>query len=443
MRNSLRLVGAGDNGILGNVGFLGATVASALLVALLVTVSAPVAAAVCAVIVLFAFVAGDTVRLAVLAVVGVWVTTRAPGVDVSFADLVVAGAGVLALFAGAGRALGPSGRLLFKSFAIYLACLAPTLLVNANLRSSFEWFHRVSLVGGAVLVGAWLVMSGRHHLALRLLLLYTAFVAIVAIGDSLSSGLSPAYPLGYHKNFVGSISTTVLLVLIAAPDEFRLPRRWLVWAGLVIAGGLVASQSRAAMVSFVVGILIWLFRERRRASIWLRRAAIVVTLGIAVFAGISLKNQFAAGDQFSSITYRVQIEHATHRLWEDHPYFGVGLRFFYLPQYAGYSPPNNVVDEVLAEGGVIALGGFVVFVFGALVSLGRLSGGLGAAALMVVSARFVHGLFDIYWGAGTTTLPWLIAGMGIAWSTRPRAPRARAPARRSRRRMVNGQPDRR
>jgi hypothetical protein len=38
----------------------------------------------------------------------------------------------------------------------------------------------------------------------------------------------------------------------------------------------------------------------------------------------------------------------------------------------------------------------------------------------VVSGRFVHGLLDIYWVAGTTTLPWLIAGMGLAATvTRP------------------------
>ena len=55
-----------------------------------------------------------------------------------------------------------------------------------------------------------------------------------------------------------------------------------------------------------------------------------------------------------------------------------------------------------------------MFVIGSLLGLGRLQGDLATAALCVVSARFVHGLFDIYWTGGTTPLPWIVAGMALA-----------------------------
>ena len=97
-----------------------------------------------------------------------------------------------------------------------------------------------------------------------------------------------------------------------------------------------------------------------------------------------------------------------------HPFTGVGLRFFKTPQYSGFQPPNNIIDEVLAEAGLFGFAGFVIFVFGALKGLGRLQGELAVAGLCVVTARFVHGLFDIYWTGGTTTLAWIVAGMGLA-----------------------------
>ena len=228
------------------------------------------------------------------------------------------------------------------------------------------------------------------------------------------SGFSlAAQPLGYQKNFIGSIIVTVLLVLLAAHKEFELPRAVLRVSAVVLLGGLFATHSRGAMVAAAVGLLIWFFRESGRATGGLRTAAVLAAIGISVFTAISINNELNQGT-YSSFTQRTQVEQATRRLWLDHPWTGVGLRFFDTPQYAGYQPPNNVFDEVLAEAGVLGLAGFVVFVFGSLYGLGRLRGDLATAGLCVVAARFTHGLFDIYWTGGTTTLVWVIAGMGLA-----------------------------
>lgn len=369
---------------------------------------------------LAAIAATNVARVAVVALVGVWVVKRAPGLDVSYTDILVAGSGAAAWAAGVGRTLRPGSRIVLGSFVAYLATLGMTLAYNHSVRSDFEWFHRVALVAGAIFVGAWLVREGLHRAALRLLLGVTAVVSVATVVDTLSSGLAPGQPFGYQKNFVGSIATTVLLVLLAAPQEFRLSARLLRIAGASTAAGLLASQSRGAMLAFAVGAGIWWFRQPSRASRPFRRAAVLLfAVALVAVVGSTVRDQLRKTDgrlATTSLTQRFDVERATRQLWIEHPYTGVGLRYFKTSTYAGYQAPNNVFNEILAEAGAPGLVGFVVFVVGSLVGLGRLRGDLATAALCVVAARFVHGLFDIYWTGGTTALPWMVAGMALAVS---------------------------
>jgi O-antigen ligase len=173
------------------------------------------------------------------------------------------------------------------------------------------------------------------------------------------------------------------------------------------------------MVGLVVGALIWWFRESLVRAPHRRKLVAAFVIALTAFAAITVYNQLHAGSPHSSLAQRSQVERATRQLWLDHPLTGVGLRFFKTPAYAGYQPPNDVVNEILAEAGIPGLLGFIVFVAGSLVGLARGRGGLATAAVCAVAARFVHGLVDIYWVGGTTALPWLIAGMGLATSARP------------------------
>jgi hypothetical protein len=360
-------------------------------------------------------VADNLARLAVIATAGVWLIARVPG-DVSLTDVLVAVAGLAAALSGAGEAIHPRGRLVLRAFAFYLATLSVTLAYNHSFRSDLEWFHRIALVGGAISVGAWLVVAGLERLALRSLLAVTAIFAALAFADGLASGLSrPAQPLGYQKNFVGSIIATVLLLLLAAHRRFGLSSSLTRASIVLLLGGLISTHSRGAMVALCVGVLVWFFRGAPGTSPRLRAAAIAAAVGVGVFAGVSVWNQEQQHPgQHSSLTVRSSVARQTRALWIHHPWTGVGLKFFKKPQYAGYLEPTNVADEIAAEAGVFGIIGFFAFVGGALVGLGRLRGDLATAAVCVVAARFAHGLFDIYWGAGTTTLTWIVAGMGLA-----------------------------
>jgi hypothetical protein len=358
-------------------------------------------------------VAGNVARLAVIATAGVWLIQRVPG-DISLTDVLVAAAGAAALVAGAAHTIHPRGRVVLRAFTVYLLSLTVTLLYNHNLRSDFEWFHRIALVAGAVWVGAWLVSTGLHRAALRLLLAVTTVIAAVTLVTGASTGFgSPAQPLGFQKNFIGSIVATVLLLLLAAHRKFDLRAPTLRWCVLLLIGGLVATHSRGAMIGASVGTLIWFFRSSARETPRVRSFAVLAAIGISVFTGVSIHNQLRHRT-YTSFTQRTLVEQDTRRLWMKHPWTGVGLRFFKTSRYAGYQPPNNVFDEILAEAGVFGLAGFVVFIGGALYGLGRLHGDLATAGLCTVTARFVHGLFDVYWTGGTTTLAWIVAGMGLA-----------------------------
>ena len=213
-------------------------------------------------------IAGNVARLAIIATAGVWLIHRVPG-NISVTDVLIACAGAAALISGAAQAIDPRGRIVLRSFAIYMACLTITLAYNQSLRSDLEWLHRIALVAGAVWAGAWLVSRGLHRAALRLLLAVTLFFATLALADGLRSGFSlAAQPLGYQKNFIGSIVATVFLVLLTAHREFELPRAVLRVSAVVLLGGLFATHSRGAMVAAGVGLLIWFFRESGRARGW-------------------------------------------------------------------------------------------------------------------------------------------------------------------------------
>nr|WP_269204622.1 O-antigen ligase family protein [Motilibacter deserti] len=244
-----------------------------------------------------------------------------------------------------------------------------------------------------------------------------AIVSVAAAIESVQIGFQPSYPLWFNKNFSGSVFATTLLVVLTAPDQFRLPRWLLVTGGVTIAVGLLATQSRGAMLGAAVGCAFWFLRMSPEVRRKYRKLALVVMVAFGAFVYISVDAQLErqrTTTPIDSFTEREDEAKKTQQLWMDNPATGVGLRYFAQPGFTGYIPPNNVLNEVLAEAGLPGLVGFLVFVYASVTGLWRMRSPLATAGLAVVVARFVHGLVDIYWIGGQSTLPWLIAGMGLA-----------------------------
>jgi hypothetical protein len=120
----------------------------------------------------------------------------------------------------------------------------------------------------------------------------------------------------------------------------------------------------------------------------------------------------------NSVAVRNKTEDATIALWRTSPVVGVGIYYYNYPQYQEMNrflvAPTNAVVEALAEGGVVLAAGFIIFNVGAISVLLRYRNPLAVAGLALVADRLTHGMVDIFWTAGVSSLPWLIVGLGLA-----------------------------
>lgn len=340
------------------------------------------------------------------------------GGGLGLSDLLLVGAALLALPALAHSRALRSTAPLNRAFVVYLVLLVPSLLAHPSAAGITEVVHRLVIVASPVVVGAWLVHEAKVKAALRLLLLASGFFALAAIATWLTNGHQPAYPLGYHKNYVGSLLALSLLVALCAPQQVGWRTGLRVPLILLLALGTLATQSRGAVLGAALGGFVWLFAPRGAGVTGRGRVvAVVLAAGFAFYAATSVQNQLTSADvSTNSAGVRQHVEAYTRELWRTSPLVGVGIRYFNSGQYGALAQqPNNAFDNELAESGLAGTAGFVVLHGAALVLLWRRRRSpLGVAALATFTGQFLHGQFDIYWSSGLTPLPFLLAGMALA-----------------------------
>jgi hypothetical protein len=390
--------------------------------------SVRLAAAVAAGVVLTGLTVRRPVVCAVIALLAVFASWRLSGAalvsgsepGVSYSDAFLAAATVLSVPALLGTKELRRLRLAGWGIAIYLACLLPTVFLNSSERGYLEWLHRLDLLGGSLLVGAWIVREGKIRLALRCLAFIACIVAAATVFSAVRHGWSNSAPFGLNKNFVGSQLAAVLIVVLIAREHLALPAAW--WAAVVcITGaGLIASHSRGGALAASVGLFLAFVLVGRLHKRAVKALAILVAAGLALFVYTSVRAQLdgsAAEVSTSSIGIRFNVERATRNVWHTSPIYGVGLKYYNTGKYGPLAvAANNVVDNELAESGVIGLAGFIVLqgaVLGASLRRGRRDQ-LAAAGFGVVAGLLAHGQVDIYWTAGSVTLPFILMGMGLA-----------------------------
>lgn len=367
------------------------------------------------------------VVLAVVAVAGVFAVQRigsataTPGSSggISYSDALMTAAAIMTLPVLAATPELRRLRGAAYAIAVYLALLLPGVAANPSTRAYLEWTHRLVMLGGALLVGAWLVREGYLQLALRVLTFVSSVVAVLAIEWTFTHGFAPASAYEWNKNFIGAIFAGVLVVVVVAPKVIGLSPFMRVLAVFVIAGGLLASQSRGSELAAVFGVLVGVMLNPQAHSVRVRVVSIAAGLALGAAAALSIRHQFtldrSALDN-SSIGVRFNVEHVTQRIWRSSPFVGVGLKYFFTGHFGPYAyPANNVIDNELAESGLIGLLGFAIFQIGVVVAgIKRRTTPLVAAAVGVVCGQLLHGMVDIYWSAGVSTLPYLILGMALA-----------------------------
>ncbi len=322
----------------------------------------------------------------------------------------------------------PELRSLLWIVAFYQACLIPVLVYNPYQANVVEWIHETFLVGGSLVVGYVVARAGRARTGMSLYLLGCVFLSGWACLHAITTHFQPVYLPTFQKNALGDLLSLGAIVAYARPA-------WLGWsprasngAVVVLAVGILAAQSKQAMIGLAVGVLLVLLRSRGIG----RRSRIVLLsmIPLIVIAYVVTANQLASGNKFNAAHQRLQWYSDSLTIWESSKWLGVGLRWWYTTRFSVQFQPPNAEFEMLTSGGVVGLAAFLIAAFAALWLLWRVDPRYGVLAVAVISARLVQGQLDLFWVASQSSLPWLIVGAALGAQSRDRAvPLADSPER--------------
>jgi O-antigen ligase len=310
-------------------------------------------------------------------------------------------------------------RSFLRVLSIYLGVLAIAVAVNPSRSTVFEWGHRAMLVGAALAVGVAIATKGLVTPALRLYVVLTIVLSTVAFVDSagrpFEDGLpSPAYPFGLQKNPAALLIAMGLLAIVVASHLVRLPRavRPFVLATQLV--GIAACQSRGTAIAMVLVLGFWMVRTGRVVRSPLVLVAMVCLAAVAYVSFNALFQSDQADSRFNSVNSRLDTYESALDAFEDHPIAGVGLKFWRDPavvdQYGG-GEPHNLVIAALGESGVVGIVALAILLVGAVRLLASRRDELGLLALTLLVVKATASLFDIFWVAGTMTVPWVVIGM--------------------------------
>lgn len=349
---------------------------------------------------------------------------------ISYPDVALAGAAAVAVPAMLRTAELKRLTLPLIGLAAYLTALLPTLMLNWSHRSALEAGHRIVLVGGAMVVGAWMAKDGLAPIALRLLLAVGFVVGVVTVVIGVSHGFStPAQPFRLNKNYGGAIQADLAIIVLVLGRRLGLSVPVRSISALVFVGATFAAHSRGSLLGVCAGLLLVLVAGGFARSRGTRTFVVALAIALGIFMYISIQKQMdvpTAEFKLNSLGVRQAVEREVQAIWRTSPWDGVGLKYFNSGQYGalGNQPANSVVDNELAESGVIGLAGFVALI-GCVAAAGwaRRKDQFVLAGLALVIGHVAHGQVDIYWQAGLVPLPFVVFGMGLALP--PDTPRPR------------------
>ena len=173
---------------------------------------------------------------------------------------------------------------------------------------------------------------------------------------------APAYPL-LNKNYAGDLLASAILIALFCPRELLRLGRLRVPLVLVLGLGLLASQSRGAMLGLGCGVALYAIVRRRFDGV-------SVLLLVAMFGGLALFTALLGGQSaveqnqhYGALFERQTFVGQALAIWRTSPFIGTGIRFWQSGMYPLHSDPHNVLALTLAESGLVGLLSFVALLF--------------------------------------------------------------------------------
>src|SRR5690349_4171802 len=230
---------------------------------------------------------------------------------------------------------------------------------------------------------------------------------------TLHSGGSPFGPYVNHDHYAGLMEMLAPIpIVLSLGSLFRGGKRALIgFAGIVMAGTIVLSQSRAGTASFLaeMGLLLGLLVWRKRNG---RMAAALAAVCLMVLAFVVWLGTAALWHHFTELQdwMRVAMTKDGLRMFWHQPVLGYGLGTFttVYPQFRSFytnlfvNAAHNDYVQILVETGLTGFAAvlwFMVEVYRA--GLGNVEGwnrdysrALGLAALVGCTGLLVHSFFD-------------------------------------------------
>jgi len=397
-------------------------VAVAASVGALAVESPKVGLAFAAVVLLLGVFVADPILLAVIVVPGSLLLQRVGGssTNLSAADLLVFMGGVVCLFHIRWKE-APHLRQFMSGILWFQAILIVVVIANPNRYDIVEWFHRFSYLAGSVMVGWVIATHHRTRQAFRLFLLGTSIVALISMEQAVTHHFHPAQWGAYQKNSVGALMWVAIVLAQINPPWAGLGRIQARVGKYLCLGGLLASQSRQAVVSLIVAMAAAVLLNpevRRRSKLQL---VAIIPLVVALYYSFSLAAR--NNPKFNSVSIRESQITAAFHVWHLSPLLGEGMRFYNLPQFVSVTAPPNVLIDNLASTGVIGSIAFFYLVYVTMRAMGRLPYAFGTLGLVILLGHYVDGLFDIFWIGANMIPPFIMAGVSLGMADADRRAR--------------------
>ena len=334
--------------------------------------------------------------------------------NLSISDLVLAVATIAALPFLRLRE-SPTIKRLLLLLVVYQGAILLTVVDNPYRADVIEWFHELFLVGGSLIVGWVVAKQGHTKAALSVFLGGATVIALWACAATVQHHFQPVgLPLGMQKNFIGVMLMFAVLVAFLNPDWIGWKSRWHKVAMYLCVLGILAAQSRQAMIGCGLGVGVAAVRTRRLDEFSRRSKFVLVAMvPLLIIAYITIARQFASSNRFNSVYQRqAWFVEAVH-VWRTSPWLGVGLRWWYTARFPfSFQPPNGEL-EMLSSAGIVGLAAFLLLFGRSLMVLWRIPLRFGTLGFTALLMRFVEGQFDIFWVTATSAIPWILVGLSL------------------------------